>query len=457
MSKVPAEKTYNKFWFEKWAYRLNGEGKLLIDLHYSLDKKVFFQETLGLPVDWKVIPPELVKALDKAVAALHIIGGISYYKTYLPGEMAGLELDSEQASFWKKVYERGLGEFFYRNKLDFRGLINFPVSRLAEGPKPARTALNESALVPIGGGKDSIVTAEILKKAGVDMTLISLRNAAPIANTAHVLEIPRIVVERQLDSLLFKLNEEGAYNGHVPITGYISFLLLICSIVYGHKYLVMSLEKSANSGQLIFHGMDINHQYSKSEEFEADFREYVKKYIHSGVQFFSLLRGYNELKIAEMFAGLPNLDRYAGVFTSCNGNFKIHKSGSTTLWCCDCPKCLFVFIILAPFIDKATLMLIFGSNLLERHDLLPLLQELLGVKNFKPFECVGTSEESQLAMWMISQKEEYEDSMLVKFFREKILPKLGKKDWKKERQKILAGQQAPFIPAKFRQLLKKYE
>jgi hypothetical protein len=455
---MPVKETYKRFCFDKWAYRLDKEEKkLVIDLHYSLDKKLNFKETLAIPVTWKKIPEKSVEALENAIAALHIIGGISYFKTYLPREMEGLELTEEQAAFWKKVYERGLGEFFYKNNIDFRGIVNFPVSGKAKAKQSAATPLKETCLVPIGGGKDSIVTAQILKKAGVDFTLFSLRDADPIANTTNAIGKPRIVVDRQLDNQLFQLNEQGALNGHVPITAFISFLAVVCAIAHGHKFLVLSLEKSANYGQLIFHGMDINHQYSKSEEFEEDFRNYVKKHIHSQIEYFSLLRGFSELKIAKIFAGFDDFDRFSLIFTSCNANFKIHKTRSSTLWCCDCPKCLFVYIILAPFLEKQKMVEMFGQNLLERHDLLGLFDELLGQKNFKPFECVGTLEESQLALKLISCSTAYRDDLLVRHFNDKILPKLVKINWPKRTRELLSLGETPFIPKKFLTILKQYE
>jgi len=454
---TPKEK-YKIFWFEKWDYRLDTERHcLLIELNYSLDKQISFRETLQLPVQWKIIPKHSLKALEKAIEALHLAGGISYYKTYLPREMAGVDLDENQARFWREVYEKGLGEFFYRNKIDFRGLINFPALKKESEPPPGDSPLEEDCLLPLGGGKDSIVSAEILKQAGIDFTLISLRDADPIANTAHAIGKPRLVIDRQLDAELFRLNDQGAYNGHVPITAYISFLLVLCGIVYGKKYLVMSLEKSANFGQLLFHGLDVNHQYSKSEEFEGNFRRYIASYVHSGIEYFSLLRGYHELKIASIFCQLQNFDRYANIFTSCNSNFRIIRERARTLWCCNCPKCLFVFIILAPFLEKKKLLTIFGENLLERHDLLPLLEELLGQRNFKPFECVGTVEESQLALLLISQKADYQNDLLVRYFTDKILPHLGRTDWQNEKDKLLSMSDKNFIPLKFREILHNYD
>ncbi len=445
---------YQKFWFKGFDYQFQLEEQVLkIELAYALDQEINFIEKLTIPVSaerWEKVDKE---ALKRSLEMLLMIGGISYYKTFLPKMMAGVELNKGQAEFWQKIYQKGLGEFFYRNEIDFRGLINFPFT-----DKPASTPLKlqlaDRALVPIGGGKDSLVTAELLKKNKIEMDLFSLRDAGPIRETAKIIDKPRIIVRREIDPGLFSLNEAGAYNGHVPITAYISCLLVVMSILGDYKYLVLSLEKSADYGQLLFHDMDINHQYSKSGEFEKDFRDYVQKNVSTEIEYFSFLRAWNELRIAEIFAGLPKFSEYATKFSSCNGNFKINQDIKPRLWCGDCPKCAFVFLILAPFIEKRKMLEIFGQNLLDRKDLLGLFEEILGVRNFKPFECVGTPEESQVALWMLSNKPEYKEDFLVNYFVENIEPKLGIENWEKLKSATLTTMEQGFIPEEFWKLIK---
>lgn len=473
-------KKYQAFHFEGVKYTYDFDASILeVLLNYSLDGVEHFTEKLGFPLteeEWKAVDFEL---LDRAFEGLLLIGGISYYKTFCPArmELGSIRLNAEQAAFWTKLYERGLGEFFYQNDLDWRGLINFPVTdasaraRVAAdrtedgGGKRADSMalvaghkkLKNRSLLPIGGGKDSIVSGEILRLGGEEFMAFSLRDAEPIRQTAEVLGKPRLIVSRELAPRLFELNDElngrGALNGHVPITAYISFLLAVAALLYDYKYLVLSLEKSANFGQVIFHGMDVNHQYSKSEEFEGDFRNYVKKYIYEDIEFFSLLRGFYEIKIAQIFDGLKNFERYAPLFTSCNANFKIIKEKSSSKWCGHCPKCLFVFIILAAFVEKAELIKIFGANLLDNPDLKNLLEETLGMRDIKPFECVGTFEESQLAMLKISQKREWQTDILVGYFVAKILPQLDE-DWTAREEQLMSMQKDHFIPEKFLKIIK---
>ena len=401
------------------------------------------------------------EAFDRALQALAVIGGISYYKTYLPREMAGLSLNPDQANFWKKVYERGLGEFFYQNKIEFPGIINFKSTEIADFNFTHESFTRSGALVAIGGGKDSIVTAEILKNAGEDFCLFSLRDSVPIKETAEVIGKPRLVIGRELDAKLFELNVQGALNGHVPITAYISALMSLCAIYYGFAEVIMSLEKSSNYGQFIYLGMDINHQYSKSEEFEGDFRNYLKKYVDADLNYFSLLRRFDELKICQVFAGLKNFEEYAPVFASCNRNFKINGEKPAGKWCGECPKCAFVYLCLAPFLTKEKLLQIFGQDLLNKADLEHLFAEILGLENYKPFECVGTPEESLAAIYMTSLKMEFAESMFIKKFinvwkdqAENQPNFMGWENLKNDSLKIKAG---GYFTEKWEKLIKQYE
>lgn len=436
---------FDKFWFEGTEHKIEGDN-LLIELKYSLDKKVFFTEKLSMPVTFSGRMGVVGPAFEKALKALHMVGGISYYKAYLPAEMAGLELSGEQAEFWKKVYERGLGEFFFKNKIDFRGLIKFPSGKSEE------TAVNlngHGSLVAIGGGKDSIVTAEIMKAAQADFELFSLRDSEPIRQTAEIVGKSRLIVSRQIDAQLFELNEKGALNGHVPITAYISCLMTLCAVYYGYAEVIMSLEKSSNFGQFDYLGMDINHQYSKSEEFEKDFREYLGRCL-GGIEYFSLLRKFDELKICQILTRLSNFDQYAPLFASCNRNFKINGEKPATKWCGECPKCAFVYLCLAAFLPRSRMVEIFGQDLLDKADLQDLFAEILGEKNFKPFECVGTPEESWGALYLIAKKGEYNDSLLVKTYAEKALTKTALAE---ESLKIKTG---GFLTEKWEKVIAKY-
>lgn len=202
-----------------------------------------------------------------------------------------------------------------------------------------------------------------------------------------------------MDPLLFEMNLQGYYNGHVPISGIIAFVLVTASYLYDYTYIVMSNEKSANEGNTVMDGIQINHQRSKSEQFESAFGQYVAKYISPDIKYFSLLRGMYEIKIAQLFSHhFPYFD----TFSSCNNNFKLIEEHKTTQLrrCGVCPKCAFVYSILRPFLDDEDMLTIFGQNLYANPQLIPLYKQLLGIDGIKPFECVGTNQEVVYAMYL---------------------------------------------------------
>ncbi|MFH1444579.1 MAG: endonuclease domain-containing protein [Candidatus Peregrinibacteria bacterium] len=441
-------KQYQTFIFDSHVFDPE-TGK--IELHYSLDDEVYFTETLLLPHPEK---PYALSPTPHALHALHLIGGISYYKTCCPKqiEIRSGNLTDEQADFWNTVYTKGLGEFFFRNQIDFRDLIHFPYSPLSPALSPReRVARSDGRgariLVPIGGGKDSTVTVELLKKAGYDITLLRIGHHPLIKQTAEIAGLPLLTVERHLAPELFDLNAQGALNGHVPVTAYLSLLAAVIAELYGFDAVVMSNERSANEGNVEYLGTKINHQWSKSLECERMLRTSLQE-SGSAVEYFSLLRPLSELKITQIFATLP---QYFSVTTSCNANWKILGKKQASRWCGTCPKCAFVFTMLAAFLPQKTLLEVFGENLFDKEQLLPTFRQLLGLEGFKPFECVGTPEETIAAFLLAHERGDLDQSKAMKLFVEHVLPTL--KQPKKIIEEALKPSSEHCIPAPFSSLL----
>jgi UDP-N-acetyl-alpha-D-muramoyl-L-alanyl-L-glutamate epimerase len=409
-------KRYRQFIFEGFSFERDARR---IHLDYSLDGEVSFRETLCLPAK----PAVEAEGLDGALRLLHLIGGVSYYKTCLPPEIVvrGEPPDAALAGFLDRIYENGLGELFYRNQVDFRGMIRFPSGAPRAEAPPNRLAPTGRALVPIGGGKDSLVTIEALKAAGRDVTLFRMGRHALIEEATRIAGVPLLTVERSLSPALFELNRQGALNGHVPITAYVSALTVVLALLYGFDLVAFSNERSASEGNTQYLGMEVNHQWSKGLEFERRLQDYLRTYISDGVRYVSLLRPLSELQIAERFAQHPE---YFACATSCNANWKI--LGTTLrqdqLWCGDCPKCAFSFALFAAFIPRARLEAMFGANLFDSPGLQREYRRLLGLEGFKPFECVGTVEETRAAFYLASQRREHGDTAAMRCFEAEALP-----------------------------------
>ena len=333
-------------------------------------------------------------AIDLLVFHIGMVELVSYWKaTCSPNvKVVPHALDEAQIEWWKKLYFNGLGEFFYLNGIETTQEDFMMISATGTKISRANGALNpESVLVPIGGGKDSIVSLEVLKNGTFDIKPFLLNPREASLRTIDIGGFSAdesVIVNRFLDPKLIELNKSGFLNGHTPFSALLAFVSSLTAIASGSKYIALSNENSANESTVP--GLKINHQYSKSLEFEDDFAWYVKHYIHPELYYFSFLRPLNELQIAALFSNYP---QHFYSFRSCNVGSK------TDRWCGHCPKCLFTYIILSPFIPPDTLEKIFGKNLLDDLSLKPILDELDGHAAIKPFECVGTPQEVNASLW----------------------------------------------------------
>jgi hypothetical protein len=387
--------SYQSFIFE--GYEFHASDKRL-DLHYSLDGVLHFTETYRFNFDFADYQPA---AFDRALQSLFFMAGISYYKTYLPSEIVikGGALDQRGADFFSKTYRRGLGEFWYVNQLDPRTAVTFPVTA---SPIPAETATGSGALVGVGGGKDSLLSIEALRSRMPTVGTWSLGHQAQLEPLVDRIGLPHAWVERNWDELLLKLNQQGAYNGHIPISAIIACAGSVVAILSGRQDIIVSNEQAANEPTLTYQGVAINHQYSKSQEFERDYQAYLRHTFNGSVRYYSFLRPLSELYIGELFAATA-FEKYKDVFSSCNRAF-IHSSDHLS-WCGECPKCAFVFMILTPFIERTALEKLWhGRNLLLEPALQPTYRQLLGIDGDKPLECVGEIKDSRAAMRLCQER-----------------------------------------------------
>jgi UDP-N-acetylmuramoylalanine--D-glutamate ligase len=402
--------------FEFSSYKFNPKNRKIF-FNYKIKFKnknpLTFKETIILPIipDLKKIPQKL---LNNILQSLHLMLGISYYKLYCPPKITiHYHLSKEQADFWNTVYRKGLGEFLYRNNLEPKKIAKFPHLKIKTCP--INLQYPERALLGIGGGKDSIVVAELLKNFKTTSFLIETQKKDFLSeNIIKKIGTPSLKIKRIVDHKIFK-SYEGAYNGHIPISAIFAFLGLFSAIIYKYKYVIVGNEHSSDFGNLQYKNEIINHQWSKSIEFETMLQEYTKKFITPNITYFSILRQFYEIRIAQMFA---KHKKYFSMFSSCNKNFRIFKKRPNSLWCGECPKCVFIYLILSPFLNKKELFNIFQKNLFENKKLLPIFRDILGLGKTKPFDCVGTFEESQAAFYLI--KDKFKNSIIVKTFLSKI-------------------------------------
>ena len=443
-------KTATRFEFSN--YRWDAKTRIFASTYITTlqdGSKETYTETLSFPQEIPFLPQSNKDKTEIVFQSLHLMLGISYWKLYCPRDihLNGFTLTKHQADFWNTVYTKGLGEFFYKNHIDYHGLVQFPHKNIKASPAQS-LELPTRALLPLGGGKDSLVSAEMLKARHIPFD-VWVTNPHPLhTNLTQHIGAPFYEVHRTLDPKLFEvIKSGGAYDGHVPMTAIHSFIYLTCAMLFGYNVVVLSNEKSASYGNVEYLGETINHQWSKSEEFEHILQEYVTGHIAQNLKIFSLLRPYYEIEIARRFVETGRV--YFPYFSSCNRNFSYRgsKNPEGKLWCGECPKCAFVFALFAAFLPKTEVVQIFGKDLYADAKLLPTYRELLSLINVKPFECVGTPEETAVAFSRARMRKEFAGEPAMVMFEREALPKFS--NLAPLEKELFASHAAPNIPKEF--------
>ena len=403
-------KKYPRFIYEKYSYKISGNS-LEIFFNFKTEPNIKFQpkviiENVGDRVLNPVRNRKFLNGVNNLIFHIGLMEIPSYWKATCSPEIiikAG-PLSKEQIKWWKDLIINGMGQFFYENKINFRKPNFLKISSINIAQQRSINVArrrSKRVLVPVGGGKDSIVTLEKMKasKKKIGLFLVNPGKIKVLKNVVKVSGIKDVItVERKIDPTLLELNKKGYLNGHTPFTAVLSFLSVFCAVLFNYRNIAFSNEKSANEGNVKYLGKVINHQWARSSEFERKFKIYCKKYLAKDINYFSYLRPYTELEISKMFTKYP---KYFSAFSSCNVVVakKLKKK-----WCGNCPKCLFVYATLYPFLEKEQLLKIFGKDIFGNKKLLPIMQDLIGRGVHKPFECVGTFKESRQAFKLSLEK-----------------------------------------------------
>ena len=374
------------------------------------DGELRFTEVITFPVP--ATPPSAATqaTFHRVLELLHLVAGVSYYKAAAPPRLlAPAPLGEAAVALVTAIYTKGLAEYAYRNDLPYVLELapTVPAGRVAE-PTPLDNS-DGRPLCAVGGGKDSIVSLEALRRSGFDPVPFSVNPNPVIVSVNQASGLTALAARRRIDPALFELNAAGALNGHIPVTAINSLIAVATAVLHGLGPVVMSNERSASDPNLIWNGHEINHQWSKGVEAEGLLRDALAGHAGLTEPYFSLLRSLSELHIAKLFA---QFDQYDDVVTSCNAAFRLHDPSAR--WCGGCPKCRFVFLALAPFMPRERLVNIFGVDLLADTLQVPGYLELLGIDAHKPFECVGEVEESVVALGLIAEQEQWRDATVVR-------------------------------------------
>ncbi|MCX6755915.1 MAG: hypothetical protein NTX85_01050 [Candidatus Nomurabacteria bacterium] len=385
---------------------------------------------------WGIVPEDV---LESTLQSLLLIIGINYWCVFPTKNIKinGFTLNREQADFWNSLYLNGLGEFFYDMKIDFRGLIAFPFDDSNSIIVPKRINLPSRSLLLNGAGKDSILSAEILKSLNKPFDFFAFAPTPAHDRIGRLVGANTIKVTRRIDSRVnFIMANNGISNAYPSVSTF-TFVAVLLAELLGYDSIVFSNESSADFGNLEYIGLEVNHQWCKSSIAEKMINDYIHKFITPDISTVSLLRKYNELEIVKLFVQYP---KYLHYVTSCNTYFWLPRIQQLMMrkayWCGRCPKCVFLFACFSAFLPKEVVVSMFGSNLYTKRKLLPYFKRILGIEGFKPLDCVGEPEEMILAMHFASCSKEYSSDKAMKLFEDYFtsdynFDKIDKKIFKK--------------------------
>jgi len=438
-----------RFIYQRFSYQLTAEGLELL-FFYTLEPELAFtSKYIYHHVTAEHLEQLNEEVLQNWIFQLGMVEGFSYWKAACSSEFviqAGY-LSADQLKFWEELLKKGLSEFFFVNQIDgwSEGFVKFKVEGAEKSSVIDETPHLEKVIIPVGGGKDSLVSIELLKNFSLPRLTLTINATDQVSQLLKMTGISEnIQISRHLDPQLLELNTAGYLNGHTPFSAMAAFSSTLAAYILDIRYIAVSNEFSANEGNTTFLGQQINHQYSKSLEFESNFREYLKKYVSTAIEYFSFLRPMHEIQIAKVFCQYP---QYFSFFLSCNRGQKTGK------WCGECPKCLFVYIILSPFVEQQVLENIFGQNLLEKESLQPIFDELTGMTEIKSLECVGTRGETLIALDLTLQKNPGHLPHLLQYAKDHVLPaQLGNEAHSKNVTTTL--QTTHFLPGAFFEVLR---
>ena len=470
----------------------NQIDKKIYDFSEELDfSKINFSEKF---LDWS---KESEKLLNNLLFFLYLILWSSYYKLTCEKwiKIKSWTLKKTQWHFFDRLYKKGLWEFFYENEIDFRWLVNFPYNKFSDFKKSKIEFKSDKILVPFWWWKDSSALIAILEEQWLDFELFTLWDYKICNEVAEKFWKKIISVNRKLSSNLSELNASWDFlNGHVPISSIYWAVALFVAAAWNFNYIALANESSANEPNTIWNWMEINHQWTKSLEFEAKFSEFIEENIVN-IKYFSFLRPYSEEKITEIF--LEKCEKIFDVFSSCNKNFVQDKNLFNKIeevenkktekeikaenkktkytwpklikwkrkikeqkWCCNCPKCAFVFTMFSSkiWVEKTTE--IFWKNLFLNSDLEKIFLELAWFWEKKPFECVWTFDEVRNAFKKILENLSKEEKKNISGDWKNFLNKIKNflENFEKNNENIIKSEKKfweNLIPEKFLDILEK--
>ncbi|MDP2273896.1 MAG: hypothetical protein Q8K32_24355 [Archangium sp.] len=310
---------------------------------------------------------------------------------------------------WTTVFRRVWAQWRWEHDLPAYDGPRFADAAGASSPGPVHTAAGPVELLAFcGGGKDSLVAAKLLERAGLSFSTLGYSHSIygdaasqhallerVAAGTARARRERQWIFDDFLDSPVVSLRPElGVRSLLAAETPASVFAALPLAVARGHRGLVVAHERSANAANLVWEatGEGVNHQWGKSWEAERLLDLYVRTELCADIRYFSVLQPIHDEVIFELLARDAEL---APLTHSCN----VKKP-----WCGACAKCVYVWLQMSAHLPASIVEATFGADLGERPVNERWLRELLGLAAHTPFECVGSAPEARLALALTARR-----------------------------------------------------
>ena len=421
----------NEIWFR---YLLDGEE---VDCSVKYD-------SIGLE-DTNLASPARVKCFAIAIAVLSSLRfssvlpkkiDFSKYSQFIDGELLKFLQTTIPKCWSENRYQ--VGKLVYQSpemKVNDSLLgqdVTYPIFKLKTEKKTV------DAIIGSGSGKDSLLCSLISQKAGIHYDILTclynsygnLEEQKELFTQAskhlnyrkqHYIYFqdsyyPWLKQRVERSNIVARTQEYFDYkkpfrtiaSGECIV---LPFILAPIQAIHKIPLLLVGHEKSADAHNLIdkYSGEAITHQWEKSLEASEKTEEQMAR-MFADINYTSLLKAIHDVKIFELVFQLGDQLPYAT--NSCN----FQKP-----WCCRCEKCCYVFAGFCAYGDRDKVIKAFGKDLFAMEKNLEIWSELLGLKSYIPWECVGMPEENQLYFYKLYQQGVRNQAISL-FEREILIP-----------------------------------
>lgn len=330
------------------------------------------------------------KLSESLLGRLGLMEALSYWKAFLSPilRIEAFPFVYGEIEWWQRFLALSMAEFCYRNNvplltpemLDLQGMVTSQT--LAQGDEntdPGRV------LTMFSGGKDSLVAALLAAQAGLTQDFF-FYNPAPVQYESHLKNLGGqgtvLTLDRKILPALLELNRLGAPNGHTPYSAYLGLSAVILAISHGIGLVCAGNTRSDDDPNLRDQGLDVNHQWTKSLDFELELNRLLSILGISEVQYFSILRPFYELQVIKVM--LNNSSALSHI-QSCN---RVRRG-----YCLRCAKCAWIGLALSVSVSNDEARLLMNGDVFGHDQAESLFRSMAGLEGTKPFECTGSEVE----------------------------------------------------------------